>query len=84
MIRECEYNHDIEINNNIIQQNDESGFNNNINNNNFNINNNNNNENFNQNFNIVVKGFSDLLHPLGNMLGVLCTKCKHPSQIMIE
>ena len=81
MIRKCEYNHDIEINNIIIQQNDEGGFNNNINNNNnFNINNNNNNENFNQNFNIVVKGFSDLLHPLGNMLGVLCTKCQHPSQ----
>ena len=82
LIRKCEYVHDIEINNNnIIQQNDEGGFNNNINNNNnFNINNNNNNENFNQNFNIVVKGFSDLLHPLGNMLGVLCTKCQHPSQ----
>ena len=65
LIRECEYVHDIEINNNnIIQHNEEGGFNNNINN----------------NFNIVVKGISDLLHPLGNMFGVLCTKCQHPSQ----
>ena len=62
------------INNNNINNN-KVNYNNNVNNNN--INNDNNNNNKNNNFYTIKTQMFHILHPIGNILGVICTRCSH-------